>query len=121
MELSYKHIDKSANQNNALCLVDGNKLPNLSCTAKAVIKGDSKSISIAAASIIAKVTRDRIMRTLHKEYPHYGWDTNVGYPSKLHREAIDQHGITSHHRKSFAPVKNFMLYGTTQAPQNSAA
>ncbi|MGH1398306.1 MAG: ribonuclease HII, partial [Alphaproteobacteria bacterium] len=107
---------------NAFCLIDGNKLPpNLPCPARAIIKGDSKSKSIAAASIIAKVTRDRIMRALHEEFPHYGWNTNVGYPSKAHREAIDQHGITPHHRKSFAPVKNFLNHGTTQNPNKTAA
>lgn len=111
----------SLSRDDHFCLVDGNKLPNLPCPAKAIVKGDSKSTSIATASIIAKVTRDRIMRNLHEEFPQYGWNTNVGYPSAAHRDAIDQHGITDHHRKSFAPVKNFLTYGTTRAPQNSAA
>ena len=102
-------------------LVDGNKLPQLPCSATTVVKGDSKSVSIAAASIVAKVTRDKIMRDLHQEFPHYGWNTNVGYPSQAHRDAIDQHGITSHHRQSFAPVKNFLLYGSTRKPAESAA
>ena len=89
-------------------LVDGNKLPKLPCPASAIIKGDGKSKSIAAASIIAKVTRDRIMRKLAEEFPHYGWESNVGYPSKAHRDAILIHGITPHHRRSFAPVKKFL-------------
>ena len=102
-------------------LVDGNKLPELPCPATPVVKGDSKSTSIAAASIVAKVTRDRMMRKLHEAHPHYGWDTNVGYPSKAHLEGIDAHGITEHHRKSFGPVKNFIAYGSTRNPSKSAA
>lgn len=102
-------------------LVDGNKLPQLPCPATAVVKGDSKSVSIAAASIVAKVTRDRLMRRLHEEYPHYGWNTNVGYPSKAHLQGIDVHGITKYHRKSFGPVKNFLEFGSTRKPQISAA
>ena len=102
-------------------LVDGNKLPQLPCPASAIVKGDNKSISIAAASIVAKVTRDRLMKKLHEQYPYYGWDSNVGYPSKAHLEGIDAHGITQHHRKSYAPVKNFLAYGSTRKPLNSAA
>ena len=102
-------------------LVDGNKMPDLPCPATTVVKGDSKSTSIAAASIVAKVTRDRIMKDLHEKFPHYGWNTNVGYPSKAHLAGIDAHGITPHHRKSFAPVKNFMVYGTTRKPAQNVA
>ncbi|MEZ5813458.1 MAG: ribonuclease HII [Alphaproteobacteria bacterium] len=105
----------------AHALVDGNKLPRLPCPATAVVKGDSKSTSIAAASIVAKVTRDRMMKKLHEEHPHYGWDSNVGYPSKAHLEGIDAYGITEHHRKSFAPVKNFLVHGSTRKPLDSAA
>lgn len=95
-------------------LVDGKHVPqNMPCDAQAVVKGDSKSVSIAAASIIAKVTRDKIMRGLHEQHPHYGWNTNVGYPSRQHRDAINEHGITIHHRRSFAPVKNFLEFGAT--------
>ncbi len=103
-------------------LIDGNKIPaDLPCPAIAIIKGDSKSTSIAAASIIAKFTRDQIMRDLHVKHHHYGWDNNVGYPTKAHRDAIDQHGITPHHRKSFAPVKNFLVFGSTRKPTQGAA
>ncbi len=70
-----------------------------------IIKGDDKSISIAAASIIAKVTRDRMMEKLSQEYPAYDWHKNSGYGTKQHLEAITNHGITMHHRKSFAPIK----------------
>ncbi len=98
----------------SMALVDGKYIPtDMPCSAQAVIKGDGKSVSIAAASIIAKVTRDRIMQNLHKQHPHYGWNTNVGYPSKQHRDAINAHGITVHHRRSFAPVKNFLEFGAT--------
>lgn len=89
-------------------LVDGNKTANLSCAQTTVVKGDSKSKSIAAASIIAKVHRDRIMKNLAKEFPEYGWDKNSGYPTAQHREALLNHGITPHHRKSFGPVKKML-------------
>jgi ribonuclease HII len=87
--------------------VDGNKLPpHLPCAAEAVVKGDSKVKEIACASIIAKVYRDRIMSDLAAEHPHYGWDTNSGYGSKKHLDAILMYGVTPHHRRSFAPVRN---------------
>ena len=89
-------------------LIDGNQLPELPCQAKAIIKGDSKSLSIAAASIIAKVTRDRIMQELHKEYPYYGWERNAGYGTKEHQEGLRCYGITMHHRRSFRPIKALM-------------
>jgi len=65
------------------------------------VKGDDKSHVIAAASIVAKVTRDRMMREIHEEYPAYGWDTNVGYPTKAHYAALEAHGSTPYHRQSF--------------------
>lgn len=89
-------------------LVDGNKSPALSSQSMTVIKGDQKSKTIAAASIVAKVHRDRIMSALAEEYPHYGWESNSGYPTKQHREAILQYGITPEHRKSFGPVRSFL-------------
>lgn len=83
-------------------LIDGNAvLDDMDFPQQPVIKGDSKSISIASASIIAKVTKDRIMDELHKEWPQYGWDKNRGYGTKLHIEAIKRYGITPYHRKSF--------------------
>ncbi|MGB4106734.1 MAG: ribonuclease HII [Alphaproteobacteria bacterium] len=93
-------------------LVDGNKCPALLCPATAVVKGDNKSVSIAAASILAKVTRDRLMEKLAEEHPHYGWERNVGYPTPEHLDAIERHGITDHHRKTFAPVRNFIEFGS---------
>ena len=91
------------------CIVDGKVKPKLPCPAYVVVKGDSKSLSIAAASIIAKVTRDRMMLELSREYPGYGWDTNKGYGAKAHRAGLDEHGVTPHHRRSFAPIKNMLL------------
>lgn len=86
-------------------LVDGKFGPSVTCAVKTVVKGDSKSLSIAAASILAKVTRDRIMVALHAEYPHYGWDSNAGYGTPAHIEGLKAHGVTPHHRRSYAPVR----------------
>jgi len=89
--------------------VDGNRVPpNMPYPAEAVIKGDSKVKEIACASIIAKVYRDQIMEQLSNEFPHYGWDSNSGYGSKKHLDAIQQYGVTIHHRRSFAPVRNYL-------------
>jgi len=85
-------------------LIDGNRMPE-GLTGRAVVKGDSKSLSIAAASIIAKVTRDRIMSELAREYPQYGWDKNAGYPTAAHLSAIKEYGVNDHYRKTYAPVK----------------
>ncbi len=82
-------------------LIDAVKIENLEITQSAIIKGDTKSLSIAAASIIAKVTRDRIMMEYHQEYPMYGFDSNKGYGTKVHYQGIDQHGITPIHRRTF--------------------
>ncbi|MDR1071249.1 MAG: ribonuclease HII [Rickettsiales bacterium] len=88
-------------------LIDGNKMPD-GIVGRAIVKGDGKSLSIAAASIIAKVTRDRMMSELAKRYPQYGWDKNAGYPTAAHLAAIKEHGVNEHYRKTFAPVKNAM-------------
>ncbi len=103
-------------------LIDGNRCPiGLPCSSEFIVKGDLKSTSIAAASIIAKVHRDHIMKDLAERYPHYGWERNSGYPSKEHRAAIDEYGITEFHRKSFAPVRNYLEFGTTSPQRLSAA
>jgi len=86
-------------------LVDGAIAPPIACAVQTVIKGDALSFSIAAASVVAKVTRDRIMRGLAPRYPGYGWETNVGYATQEHGEAIRRLGITRHHRRSFMPVR----------------
>ena len=88
-----------------ICLIDGNRVPK-NLRGRAIIKGDAKSLSIAAASIIAKETRDKIMRELAAEFPMYGWDRNAGYPTPEHLTAIEKYGVTPHHRKTFGPVKN---------------
>ena len=91
-------------------LVDGNDAPALPCPCETLVEGDAKSVSIAAASIIAKVTRDRMMALLHDVHPLYGWLSNKGYGTAEHLSALTRHGPTSHHRRSFAPVHN-ILYG----------
>lgn len=88
-----------------VALVDGNRAPPLGCPVQTVVKGDSKSLSIAAASIVAKVTRDRLMGDLADQHPGYGWETNMGYGTSEHREALHRLGVTDHHRKSYAPVR----------------
>lgn len=90
-------------------LIDGRQIPTgLPCTAEAIVRGDARSLSIAAASIIAKVTRDRIMAELAETHPEYGWDRNAGYGVAAHREALLQHGVTPHHRRSFRPIHKML-------------
>ena len=85
-------------------LVDGNRLPDLPCPAQAVTGGDARSLSIAAASIVAKVERDRLMAGLAADFPGYGWERNAGYGTPEHAAALERLGVTPHHRRSFAPV-----------------
>jgi ribonuclease HII len=93
-----------------MALVDGNRVPHgLPCKGTAIVKGDDKSLSIAAASIIAKVTRDRLMKRLAEEHPGYGWERNAGYGTPEHLEALTRMGPTSWHRDSFAPVYQLSL------------
>ena len=90
-------------------LIDGNMIPkSLDCPATALVKGDARSLSIAAASIVAKVTRDRIMVDLAQQHPGYGWEKNAGYPTKMHREALETLGVTPHHRRSFKTVHKML-------------
>ena len=93
-------------------LVDGNIAPALPCRARPVIGGDARSLSIAAASIVAKVLRDQIMRELARRYAGYGWESNVGYATREHCEALMALGATIHHRRSFAPVRVALAGGT---------
>ena len=89
-----------------IALVDGNRAPEkMRCRVQTVIGGDAKSLSIAAASIIAKVTRDRIMEQLAREYPGYGWEKNAGYGTAAHQAGLATFGVTPHHRQSFAPIR----------------
>jgi ribonuclease HII len=89
-------------------LIDGTSKPTLGIPIRAIVKGDQLSLSIAAASILAKVTRDRIMETLHLEHPEYAWHKNAGYGTQAHIEALTQHGVTPHHRKSYAPIARLL-------------
>lgn len=102
MKLACESVIKEIKKENLLVLVDGNKLiRDFSYPQKFIIKGDSKSASIAAASILAKVTRDRYMQKLDEEFPEYNWKQNAGYLTKQHLDAIDKFGLTKYHRKSF--------------------
>lgn len=95
-----------------LVLVDGNRAPKWGWPTETIVSGDAKCLSIAAASIVAKVTRDRIMRDLHLAHPYYGWDRNMGYGVPQHSAGLDAHGLTPHHRMSFAPCAAIKLrYG----------
>ena len=90
-------------------LIDGRHVPTgLPCPATPLIKGDTRSVSISAASIVAKICRDRIMVDLAQQHPGYGWETNMGYPSKSHRLALEKLGVTPWHRVSFRPVHNIL-------------
>ena len=91
-------------------LVDGNLLPpDMPLPATALVKGDSRSLTIAAASIIAKTARDQMMCDLDAAYPGYGWAKNMGYGTKSHQVGLDRFGITPHHRKSFKPIRRYLL------------
>ena len=89
-------------------LIDGNKVPRLDFPSKAIVRGDEKSISIAAASIVAKNKRDAFMTSLSKLYPGYGWEKNAGYGTGEHLAAIEREGITVHHRRSFKPIAKYL-------------
>jgi len=90
-------------------LIDGNQIPRgINLPALTIVKGDTKSLSIAAASIVAKVWRDRLMFALAQQHPGYGWETNQGYPTKEHKAGLKSHGVTPHHRRTFAPIHNIL-------------
>lgn len=105
-QLAWRRAVESLGCMVSVALIDGNRTPkNFPCAVETIVKGDGKSLSIAAASVIAKVTRDRYMKELALTHPGYGWETNVGYPTKTHRDAIIRIGLTPHHRRSFGLVK----------------
>ena len=88
-----------------LCLIDGNRAPRLACETRTIVKGDAKCLSIAAASIVAKVTRDRLMSALAAEIPGYGFERHKGYGTPEHKVALARLGVSIHHRRSFKPVQ----------------
>lgn len=96
-----------------VALIDGNRKPALDCEAITLVKGDQLSLSIAAASIIAKVTRDRMMREMALEYPDYGFERHKGYGTKAHQLALTQYGVTKHHRRSFKPIRKLIEDATS--------
>ncbi|MFZ0851205.1 MAG: ribonuclease HII [Hyphomicrobiaceae bacterium] len=88
-----------------LVLIDGNKAPHLECATRSIVQGDARCLSIAAASIVAKVARDGIMAELARDYPHHGFERHKGYSTAEHFAAIARYGVTPHHRRSFRPVQ----------------
>ena len=94
-----------------IALVDGNRAPDVGCPVRTVVKGDARSLSIAAASIVAKVTRDRIMAALGRRYPGFGWERNAGYGTAEHRAGLAANGVTPHHRRSYAPILKILSPG----------
>lgn len=89
-------------------LIDGNRCPILPIASEAIIKGDAKEPAISAASIIAKVTRDQQMQALHTQYPQYGFNQHMGYPTEVHMQALKQYGPCEEHRRTFAPVRDLI-------------
>ena len=107
--LAMKRAVGNLNKVPVKALIDGNTIPpNLPCVSECIVKGDTKVVSIAAASIIAKVVRDRFMTKLAQLHPGYGWERNFGYGVKEHQEALKTLGVTSEHRRSFKPIHNML-------------
>jgi len=105
MKRAIEGLEKTLGRLPDKALIDGNRCPQLAIEMEAIIKGDSKVQSISAASILAKVKRDRDMNQLHLQYPMYGFDQHMGYPTQSHFSALNQFGPCPEHRRSFAPVK----------------
>lgn len=106
MKRAYNHMTERYSFWPQTLLIDGKFIPDIDCPHKnAVIKGDSKSRAIAAASVLAKTMRDRMMAELHQEFPFYGWDRNAGYGTASHMKGLAENGATPHHRRSYAPVR----------------
>lgn len=103
-----------------LALIDGNRCPDIDCPSLAVVKGDQRVQAISAASIIAKVARDRLMTELHEVHPQYGFARHKGYPTAQHRQAILDHGVTHLHRRSFKPVREALERSAAAAESLSA-
>ncbi len=105
MTIAVKALPCSKAEKPKLILVDGNRAPRFACAARTIVKGDARSLSIAAASIIAKVTRDRLMIALGREFPGYGFERHKGYGTPEHAAALGRLGVTIHHRRSFRPIQ----------------
>lgn len=108
LPLAFKRAVDGLKQTPNHLLIDGIRDPKLGYPTTLIKQGDQKSLSIAAASILAKVTRDRLMDQLHREFPQYGWNQNAGYGTKQHQDALVQFGVTPYHRKSYAPIKAYL-------------
>ena len=109
--LAMRRAIKKLKKKPSYVLIDGNKIPDLkNYDLKAIIKGDQKIASISAASIVAKVARDKFITTLAKKNKGYGWDQNFGYGTKQHLKAIKKLGISKHHRKTFSPINNYKTH-----------
>ena len=107
--LAMRNAVAALNPQPAHLLIDGNRVPDpINIPAQPIVKGDGKSLSIAAASIVAKTVRDRLMAELSLQNPGYGWEKNAGYPSKQHILALQRLGVTPHHRRSFRPIHNIL-------------
>lgn len=105
MKRAYQKLDKHPK----FALIDGNRTPkNFPCATQTIIKGDALSMSVSAASIVAKVYRDHLMQNLAEKYPYYGFEKNAGYGTKLHIDGLKEHGICCEHRKSYKPIQEFM-------------
>lgn len=112
MERAVAGLDRPAH-----CLIDGNLIPaGLRGRAEAIVKGDAKCLSVAAASIVAKVARDRLMVDLAQQHPGYGWEVNAGYPTKAHLQALLDLGVTPWHRRSFGPVHKILYQDISITP-----
>lgn len=114
MKRAYRAMCREFSLTMHTALIDGHITPEFPCGTKAVIKGDAKCVSIAAASILAKVHRDRLMAKHARKHASYGWERNVGYGTPEHLRAIDAHGVTDHHRRTFAAVRNYVEFGATR-------
>ena len=120
MTVAVKALPGGKAQKPKLVLVDGNRTPRFACPARAIVKGDARSLSIAAASIIAKVTRDRLMIALGREFPGYGFERHKGYGTPEHAAALARLGVTTHHRRSFRPVQLALGLGM-ESPEDALA
>src|SRR3569833_2822121 len=107
--LAMAHAVRALAKAAEFALVDGNDPPALPCRCDTLVEGDARSVSVAAASIIARVTRARLMARLHDGHPGYNWKSNKGYGTPEHYSGLRQHGVTDHHRRSFGPIRNLLL------------